>query len=96
MSLTAEYKIESYGSLCHLEVFTINGKKAYEEDFVEKYDHSPEDVDEYGCGDMRCDIISPTQEVLKKYGITKEDYFAIADDICSELNFGECGQCVQR
>lgn len=86
-------EVEAYAAICELRVFSINGKDADYEDFVEKYDHSRENAPDYGCGDMRCDAKPPTQEVLEKYGITLAEYYEIVDRICEKLDFGYCGCC---
>lgn len=87
-------EVEARGALCELRVFSINGKDADYEDFVEKYDHDIENAPDYGCGDMRCDVKDPTKEVLEKYGITLAEYHEIADHVCEKLDFGCCGWCV--
>ena len=87
-------EIVAYGALCELKVFSINGKDANYDDFVEKYDHDEENAPDYGCGDMRCDAKPPTPEVLAKYGITLAEYDEIVDRICEKLDFGCCGWCV--
>ena len=89
-----EVKIKCYTALCSLEEFIINDIEADEEDFVDKYDHSPDEAEEYGCGDMRADIIAPTNEVLKKYNITPVEHEKIASQVAEEVSFGACGWCV--
>ena len=87
-------KIEVYGSLCSLSEFKINGIDAEEEDFVDKYDHSPETAEDYACGDMQADIILATDEVLNKYGISVTEYNEIARQVSEKVSFGCCGWCV--
>ena len=89
-----EYKAEVYSALCSLAKFTINGVDADEDDFVDNYDHSPETAEDYGCGDMRADIKADTDVVLKKYGITADEYATIAADVSDKVSFGCCGWCV--
>ena len=89
-----EYNADVFEALCHVFDFKINGVDADEEDFVDKYDHSPDTAEEYGCGNMQADIKEATDEVLKKYSITKEEYDIIAEDISIKLSFGSCGWCV--
>ncbi len=88
-----EYKAEVYGALCSLSEFTINGIDADEDDFVDQYDQSPETAEKYGCGNMRADIIPATDEVLKKYGITADEYATIAADVAKKVSCGCCGRC---
>ena len=91
-----EYKVAPhYGDMCELNPDChINGEPLDYRDFVEKYDHDHEHAQEYGCGDMRCDIKTPTQEVLDKYCITHDEYQTIAFEISEALKFGACYACV--
>jgi len=89
-----EYKIKAYDALCSLDGFIINGIEADEDDFVDKYDHSPETAEDYACGDMQADIISATSDVLEKYKITVDEYAEIAGKVAEEVSFGCCGECV--
>lgn len=89
-----KYKAEVYNALCSLSMFVINGIDADEEDFVDKYDHSPETAEDYACGDMQADIKTATDEVLKKYNITTDEYQTIAEDVSEKVSFGCCGWCV--
>ena len=79
--------------LCSMEKFSINGIEAYEEDFGTKCDESPETAQPYSCGNMRFRRKKASQETLKKYAITTEEY----DEVCSKLedglSFGCCGWC---
>ena len=87
-------EIEVYDSLCAISTFRINGIEADEYDFVVKYDHSPGTAEEEGgCGDMRADIISATDKVLKKYRISLSEYSDIAEQLSEKLTFGNCGMC---
>ena len=48
-----ELIIKPYRELpCRLDIFSINGKDADQEDFGEVYDHDKENSEPYGCGDM--------------------------------------------
>jgi len=90
----ATYRVKSYGALCSLEEFSINDIPADEEDFVDKYDHSPDTAEDYGCGDMKADVIPATEEVRRKYSITEEEYLKIAEEVAEQVSFGNCGWCV--
>ena len=92
MKITEE--IKSYGSLCGIQCGAINNIDIDESDFVDKYDHSPETAEDYACGNMQADIILPTEEVLKKYNITVDEYREVAEKISEEVSFGSCGWCV--
>ena len=89
-----EYEIEVYSALCECETFTINNIEARYEDFVDKYDHCPEEAEPYGCGCMSCDIKPTKEEILKKYNITGEEYIQIAEELSEKLHFGCCGWCI--
>ena len=90
-----ELVIKPFHSLpCRLEVFTINGKSAEQNDFGDMYDHHAQDAEPYACADMCFAPKPPTQEVLNRYNITDKEY----DDICNELEcklcVGSCGWCI--
>ena len=91
-----EYKVAPhYGDMCELNPDChINGEPLDYRDFVEKYDHDHEHAQEFGCADMRCDIKTPSQEVLDKYCITHDEYQMIAFEISEALKFGACDACV--
>lgn len=87
-------EIEVFGALCSLSLFEVNGIDAEEEDFVDKYDHAPEGAEEYGCGNMKADVIKVTDEILDKYRISSEEYYEIAEQVAEKVSFGHCGWCV--
>lgn len=87
-------EIKVYGAMCGLKLFRINGIDADEQDFVDKFDHSPDTAEDYGCGNMLAEIIEPTDGVLKYYAISKKEYYVIAEKVSAELSFGPCGWCV--
>lgn len=90
-----ELVIEPMDALpCSLEVFTINGKTAYQGDFGDTYDHDAESAEEYECDDMHFDRRPPTKEVLDKYNITEKEYDTICDELEDKLCVGSCGWCV--
>ena len=87
-------KIEIYDCLCATSVFKINGKDAYSTDFGSQGDISPEDAEEYACGNMQFITKEPTEEILKKYSISEKEYREIAEELSEKLSFGSCGWCV--
>ena len=87
-------ELEIYGSLCSCKQFQVNGIDAEKEDFGEQFDASPEDAEDYGCGNMVFERRAPTDEVLTKYGITEQQYNEIASKLEEGLSFGSCGWCV--
>lgn len=90
-----ELVIKPYRELpCRLDIFSINGKDADQEDFGEVYDHDRENAEPYGCGDMYFEPEPPTKEVLDKYGITEEEYYNICNELEYKLGIGCCGWCV--
>ena len=88
-------KIELMDSFCDLRVFVINGVQAYKEDFGNACDESPDNADDYGCGDM---VFTPHEYppagVLSKYDISREEFDLIAAGLAKQLSFGGCGLCV--
>ena len=83
-----ELIIKHFHSLpCRLEVFTINGKGADQDDFGDMHDHDAESAEPYACADMHFDPKPPTKEVLDEYNLTEGEYY----NICNEL---ECKLCV--
>jgi len=87
-------ELEFGTALCYTPTFIINDIEADCDDFGEKYDRSPDDEEEYGCGDMQFTSIPAKIEVLEKYGITKAEYNLIANQLEVGLSFGSCGWCV--
>ena len=86
-------ELEFGRSLCYTRTFTINGIDANKYDFGEQYDRSPEDAEDYDCGDMQFTRIPAKPEVLEKYGITGPEYELISGQLEVGLSFGECGLC---
>lgn len=99
IKLKIEIKVEEVH--CSLAIFRINGQEAKKEDFVDLYDHlpSPEedydfgDEDEFGCDDMRADVLLSQPKILLKYDITQVEYEAIANILVEKLFFGKCDFC---
>lgn len=90
-----DYEIKSLGALCSLSGAShINHKRIDEDDFVNKYDHDPDNAQEYGCGNMQADVKESTPDVLAKYGIDEDEYKIISFEISQALSFGPCGWCV--
>lgn len=84
----------SYGSLCSLGTFEINGIAAKEEDFGEHHDTNPELAEDYGCYNMKFFAKEPTPDVLFKYNITESEYDEVCKKLYEELSFGNCGWCI--
>jgi hypothetical protein len=89
-----ELKLEVYGSLCSTKEFSINGVEAEYEDFGEKYDHSPDEAEDYACGNMKFTANRATQEILDKYKINITEYNEVCEQLEQKLSFGSCGWCV--
>lgn len=86
-------ELEFGKSLCFTPTFRINNIDADSSDFGEKYDRSPEDAEDYGCGDMRFTRVQARPEALEKYGITVPEYELVAGQLEAGLSFGSCGMC---
>ena len=93
ITIDDQWLIKVFGALCSLKKFVINGIVANSCDFVDNYDHSPETVEDYSCGNMQADIIPATSDVLEKYKITIDEYKEIADKVAEEVSFGCCDWC---
>ena len=89
-----KYTLEIYGALCATSTFIINGVGADSDDFGSQGDTSPEMAEDYACGNMQFEMNAPTEEVLSKYSITKEEYETIGRELEEKLSFGCCGWCV--
>jgi hypothetical protein len=87
-------ELEIYSHLCSTKVFVINGINADSEDFGDHRDDSPDTAEPYSCGNMCFSRNPSSKKVLKKYGITQEEYDEIADKLAEGLSFGSCGWCV--
>jgi len=81
-------------ALCATNKFTINDITASSGDFGDKYDYSPEEADDYGCGNMQFTRKEPSSAILTKYNVTKEEYNEIAEKLEEGLSFGNCGWCI--
>ena len=88
-----EFKMVRFNMSCGLREFLINNETADVDDFVEYFDHSPASAPDYGCGNKCADILPATDIVLKKYGITNDEYDEIASELQSELSIGMCSMC---
>ena len=75
------------------QVFTINGVKAYLDDFGYMQDVSHESAPEYGCGDMKFIPYELTDRVLELYGITVSEYEQVCDQLEDAMHIGRCGWC---
>ena len=84
-------ELEIFGSLCATKEFTINGVDAESDDFGWQGSDGSEDG---ACGNMIFERKSETDEVLKKYNITKKEYEKIAEKLEDGLSFGCCRECV--
>jgi hypothetical protein len=91
---TMKLKLEFGTALCYTPTFTINGILADSYDFGEQGDRTPEEAEDYACGDMQFTRVPATPEVLAKYGITGPEYELIAGQLEVGLSFGSCGWCV--
>lgn len=84
-------ELDVYSSICDTKNFVINGVKATCIDFGEKIDKLPGKRNI--CGNMVFEPISPTQQVLDKYNITKYEYKNICTLLRSCVSFGTCRLC---
>lgn len=79
---------------CSLKIFTIRGKDASEEDFGTNADVAPENAEAYCCGCHKFTPYDrPSDGVLSKYHITKDEYKKVCDILEKVLYVGSCGWC---
>lgn len=86
--------IEYCGFPCSLEKFTINGIKAYKDDFGETVS---ENNGFGGCINNRFKGSTNSfhiKEVCNKYNITHEEYLEIMENLEDKLYIGDCSWCV--
>lgn len=89
-----ELIIKPFHSLpCRLEVFTINGKGADQDDFGYMHDHDAESAETDTCSDMQFEFKFITKEILDKYKITEEEYRVICYELKRVLREGKCNSC---
>ena len=86
-------EVEFGTALCYTPKFLINDIEADPSDFGEQYDRDPDNAEDYCCGDMQFTAIPATDDVLQKYGITKDEYVLVASRLSEGLSFGCCGWC---
>lgn len=86
-------ELEFGKAFCFTPTFRINNIEADSRDFGEQYDRSPEDAEDFACGDMQFTRVPARPEVLEKYGITVPEYELIAGQLEDGLSFGSCGMC---
>jgi hypothetical protein len=92
--MKVKLEIQPYHALpCALQTFTINGKKASEEDFGEMVDKDVYNAPDYGCGCKCFESKPPTPEVLIKYEIDDQDYLDICSELEDALYVGTCAWC---
>lgn len=89
-----KWQLEVMDALCEPSHFQINGVFADWEDFGDKYDTEHEKAEPYACANMRFIPKEPTQEVLSKYKIDKDEYNMVCEALEEKLSFGRCGWCV--
>lgn len=86
-------ELDVYSAICETKMFVVNGIKATYKDFGEKYDTSPDTRKPNSCGNMKFIPRIPTEQVLNKYGITKNEYRHICELLRSCVSFGTCRLC---
>ena len=85
---------QAYSHYCAMKDFFINSMSASSYDFGDVEDRRPENAKPYGCGDRQFIISKPNKEILDKYGISVNTYYAIAYFLKDRLSFGECSYCL--
>lgn len=90
------YSIKAYTSFpCALEVFTINNKNAYIDDFGGTEDLCKAAAEPWSCANMqfvRNDYLK--KDTMAKYSLTEDEYETICKELENTLAVGSCGLCV--
>lgn len=84
---------ENDGLYCGLSVFKINDILADSDDFRENTIIIQNMLLNIVVEIMMFESKEPTQEVLDKYHITKEEYEDVCDELHDKLSFGFCAYC---
>ena len=76
-------------------LFYVNGIYGDYDDFGTKEDGGRyyDSFDTPHCADMHFEPGTPSEDCLKKYRITEDDFDVIADMLVNQLAFGCCGMC---
>ena len=87
--------IEPFEALpCEAQVFTIDGKEAWAEDFGCSEDMDPMAAPDYGCGCREfIPYTTPADGVLEKYQIDVDTYNEICELLKEELHVYCCSWC---
>lgn len=86
-------ELDTYSNICETRSFRINGIKATYNDFGIKSDSSPDPNRPNCCGNMVFEPKRPTDEVLKRYGITAKEYNGVCEQLKVCISFGMCKLC---
>jgi hypothetical protein len=90
-------ELEIYSHLCSTKHFKINDVWACSYEFGLQSDNGKEDdiQTEGGCSGMEfVPNKFPDASILKKFNITKSEYFEVCEQLKEKLSFGYCGWCV--
>jgi len=91
--LNGRVKYKTYGALCSLEVFTIDGVQPNEDDFFFQDDVGRDRAEDYCCGNMQGTPMKATDDKLKKYNLTVDEFNLVAEAVAEEVSWGSCGWC---
>jgi hypothetical protein len=94
--INGRVKLQVYGDLCSLRVFTIDGKRVDEDDFCTASDEGRDHAGPYSCGNMIGRALPATNKKLKKYNLTVDEFNEIAEEVASLVSFESCDWCVFR
>ena len=72
----------------------INGVQGYQHDFGYNWDDGESNYPYYFCKDRYFKPIKPSDRVLNRYNITKEEYNTICQELTRKLHVGSCGRCI--
>lgn len=82
------------GCPCQLKTFLINGVQGYQHDFGYSWDDGESAYPYYFCKNRHFKPIKPSDRVLNRYNITKEEYNTICQELTRKLHVGSCARCI--
>lgn len=76
---------------CALKIFTINGKEAYASEFGESFSNGS--CMGNGCNNEFRAFSKADRSIMRKYGITAQQFFEIGEKLEDKLYVYGCGCC---
>lgn len=84
------------GLRCRIFDFTINGQEAWQDWFVEAYDHNPQAAEPYCCANMYAEpleLVTVYENIPEDMKLTPDEIREIQKWLTDKLYIGGCGMC---